>query len=109
MGSTSGARDQSGNLPEATLGNARREGVADRVEVRTADVRSLPFPDRSFTSSFRTWSFTIWEALPDRAQAIKEIARVLKPSGQALIADIRHGRAYAATFAECGCPDVPAI
>ncbi|MCI4355286.1 MAG: class I SAM-dependent methyltransferase [Thermoplasmata archaeon] len=28
--------------------NARREGVADRVEVRTADMRKIPFPDGAF-------------------------------------------------------------
>src|SRR5204863_957440 len=42
------AEDLSGNRPEATLLNAEREGVADRVEVETADMRDLPFPDGSF-------------------------------------------------------------
>lgn len=42
------ARDLSGNRPEATLKNARLEGVAERVQVETADTRKLPFPDASF-------------------------------------------------------------
>jgi ubiquinone/menaquinone biosynthesis C-methylase UbiE len=45
----------------------------------------------------------------DRAQAIREIARVLKPGGQALIADIRHHGEYAATFRDHGCPEVRRI
>ena len=40
--------DLSDNRPEATLENARLEGVANRVEVHTADMRELPFPDGSF-------------------------------------------------------------
>ena len=42
------AEDLSGNWPEATLENARLEGVLDRVEVKTADMRKLPFDDASF-------------------------------------------------------------
>ena len=42
----------------------------------------------------------------DRAQAISEIARVLKPGGQALIEDIRHHQQYAAVFTKHGCTDV---
>src|SRR6516162_8549825 len=36
------AEDLSGNRPEATLENARREGVGDRVEVKNGDARQLP-------------------------------------------------------------------
>ena len=38
-----------------------------------------------------------------RRQAIGEIARVLKPGGEAIIDDIRHGREYAESFAAHGC------
>src|SRR5262249_42438632 len=44
------AEDLTGNTPEATLENARREGVAGRVDVRTGDMRKMPFPDGSFDS-----------------------------------------------------------
>src|SRR5262249_13617758 len=40
--------DQSGNSREATLTNARIEGVADHVELETGDMRRLPFADASF-------------------------------------------------------------
>jgi hypothetical protein len=39
--------DQSGNSPEATRRNALAEGVADRVELHTADMTALPFEDNS--------------------------------------------------------------
>src|SRR5919206_1513523 len=40
------AEDLSGNRPEATIENAKREGVS--VEVKTADMRKLPFDDGTF-------------------------------------------------------------
>jgi hypothetical protein len=40
--------DQSGNSAEATRRNAVAEGVADRVELHTADMSALPFEDDSF-------------------------------------------------------------
>jgi SAM-dependent methyltransferase len=100
------AEDLSGNRPEAAVENARREGVADRVEVRTADMRQLPFADGSFDVVVSRAAVHNLYAATDRAQAIREVARVLKPGGRALIADIRHGTEYTATFAANGCPSV---
>src|SRR5262245_36557407 len=37
------SEDLTGNTPEATLDNARREDVASRVAVKSADMRQLPF------------------------------------------------------------------
>ena len=39
--------DQTDNSQQNTLRNADLEGVADRVEVRTADITDLPFDDNS--------------------------------------------------------------
>ncbi|HEY2797817.1 MAG TPA: class I SAM-dependent methyltransferase [Thermoanaerobaculia bacterium] len=103
------AEDLSGNRPEATLANARREGVADRVEVRTADMRKIPFPDGAFDAVVSSQAIhNIYDA-GGRAQAIGEIARVLAPGGRALIRDIRHLRDYRATFAAHGIPDVRSL
>jgi ubiquinone/menaquinone biosynthesis C-methylase UbiE len=100
------AEDLSGNRPEAALENARREGVEDRVAVQTADMRQMPFSDNSFDVVVsRAVIHNLYKA-NDRARAIAEIARVLKPGGQALIEDIRHHRRYASIFAQNGCPDV---
>lgn len=97
------AEDLSGNRPEAALENARREGVADRVEVKTADMREIPFPDGSFDVVVSCAAIHNLYSAPDRAKAISEIARVLKPGGTALIDDIRHHGEYAATVAKAGC------
>src|SRR5262249_27655268 len=76
------AEDLSGNTPEATLENARREGVSERVEVQTADMRKLPFPDRSFDVVVSCAAIHNLYHAPDRTKAIVEIARVLKPGGR---------------------------
>lgn len=97
------AEDLSGNRPEATMENAEREGVADRVDVQTADMRKIPFPDATFDVVVSCSAIhNIYDAA-GRRQAIAEIARVLKPGGEAVIDDIRHGREYAASFAANGC------
>ena len=103
------AEDLSGNRPEAPLENARREGVADRVEVKTADMRAIPFPDASFDAVVSCAAIHNLYAQPDRAKAIREIARVLKPGGRAVIDDIRHGREYAAAFQAAGCAQVESV
>ncbi len=100
------AEDLSGNRPDVPLANARLEGVGDRVAVRTADMRSLPFPAASFDVVVSRAAIHNLYAAADRAAAIREIARVLKPGGRAVVADIRHHHEYARTFAENGCGEV---
>jgi ubiquinone/menaquinone biosynthesis C-methylase UbiE len=86
------AKDQSGNRPEATLANARAEGVADRVEVHTGDARQLPFADDTFDVVVSHWVVHNLDQPFDRARALNEMARVLKPGGWLLIADIENHR-----------------
>jgi ubiquinone/menaquinone biosynthesis C-methylase UbiE len=100
------AEDLTGNRPEATLENARLEGVADRVEVHTADMRKMPFPDGTFDVIVSNVAIHNLYQPAEREQAVAEIARVLKPGGQVLINDIRHGDEYAAAFVKHGCADV---
>ena len=100
------SEDLSGNRADVPLRNAERENVKERVTVQTADMRRLPFDADSFDVIVSRAAVHNLYAAADRATAIREIARVLKPGGQALIADIRHHREYAMTFAENGCRDV---
>ncbi len=98
--------DLSGNRPEATLENARLEGVADRIEVHTADMRKIPFPDGAFDAVLSMMAIHNIYSAPGRADAIAEICRVLKPGGTVLIVDIRHIRQYAAALRAGGCTSV---
>lgn len=96
------AVDLSDNRAENTLRNAEAEGVADRIEVRGEDARTMSFPDQVFDVVV---SNLCLHNIPDaagRAAACREIARVLKPGGTALLSDFRHTREYAAALAVAG-------
>ena len=80
-------RDQSGNSPEVTLANAAAAGVADRVEVHTADMTALPFPDGSFDVVTSALAIHNIPSRDGRHRAVDEAMRVLRPGGQLLIAD----------------------
>jgi SAM-dependent methyltransferase len=98
--------DLSQNRPDAPLENARREGVADRVDVETADMRKMPFASNTFDFVVsRAAIHNLYDAR-DRASAIAEIVRVMKPGGQAVIEDIRHLQQYEDVFAEQGCSEI---
>jgi SAM-dependent methyltransferase len=98
--------DLSGNRPEATLENARRAGVAERVDVKDADARHLPFPDATFDVIVSSLALHNIPTRADREQALREIARVLKPGGHVALLDIQHTRDYARVLEQCGLSDV---
>lgn len=94
-------RDLSGNHPNATLQNAIKEGVMDRVEVYTADSRNLPFENSTFDVVLSSLAIhNIHEAKFDeyskreREKAIHEAVRVMKPGGVLLIWDIYSAPEY---------------
>ncbi|HEX9067674.1 MAG TPA: class I SAM-dependent methyltransferase, partial [Ktedonobacterales bacterium] len=81
-------RDQSANTPEATLTNARVEGVADRVSVLTGDMRALPLVDASVDCVVSSLAIHNLHGRDDRRRAIKELVRVLRPGGRIALLDI---------------------
>jgi arsenite methyltransferase len=94
--------DLSGNRPEAVAANASREGVAGRVDARTADMRELPFANASIDTVISSTAIhNIYDA-SERNRAIDEIVRVLRPAGQVMIDDIRHVAAYAQRLRDAG-------
>ena len=98
--------DLSGNHPDAALENARREGVADRVTISTADMRQIPFPDGHFDVIVSKEAIHNLYQANERAAAVREIARVLKPGGACILADVRHEAEYASVLRASGVTDV---
>jgi len=98
--------DLSGNHPDAALENARREGVSDRVTILTADMRQIPFPDGHFDVIVSKEAIHNLYQANERAAAVREIARVLKPGGACILADVRHEAEYASVLRASGVTDV---
>ena len=99
-------RDQSGNSPEAALGNAKLEGVEERVEVRDGDLRDLPFEDETFDVVLSGLVLHNIHDREEREGAVRELARVLKPDGRLAIVDIWNTDEYARVLRESGVEDV---
>jgi arsenite methyltransferase len=99
-------QDLSGNNPDAARENARREGVADRVTIKTADMRQIPFPDGHFDVIVSNGAIHNLYKAKERETALREIARVLKPGGACILADVRHERQYTSVLRASGVTDV---
>lgn len=99
-------QDQSGNARRVTLQNAEREGVADRVKVHDGDARRLPFDDGCFDVVV---SSLVVHNIPDaagRADAMREMTRMLRPGGRLALLDFRHTARYAETLRAAGLASV---
>jgi SAM-dependent methyltransferase len=100
------SQDLSGNNPEAALSNAKAEGVAARVKVESADARKLPFGASSFDVVVSSLAIHNIASSQERAKALREIVRVLKPGGRVAIFDIFHASEYAKALQQLGLIDV---
>ena len=82
------------------------EGVADRVELHTCDLRELPFEDNGFDVVLSNFAIHNISGRAGREKAISEAVRVLRPGGRLLIVDVRGTRQYQAQLAKLGMYDV---
>jgi arsenite methyltransferase len=99
--------EQSGNHLEVTRRNAELEGVSDRVELHTGDMRDMPFGDASVDVVVSSLAIHNIADNDGRLQALDEAVRVLKPGGKLVIADIRYVMdGYAARLGGLGMGDV---
>jgi SAM-dependent methyltransferase len=94
--------DQTHNSPHDTLDNASLEGVADRVEVHTADITDLPFDDGSVDVIVSSLVVHNIPTQAGRERAISEAARVLRPGGRLVLADIWATRRHVRQLRELG-------
>ena len=94
--------DQTDNSPSATLANAALEGVADQVEVHTADMTALPFADESVDVIVSSLAIHNIPTREGRRKALDEAVRVLRPGGRLAIADLWETRRHASGLRELG-------
>jgi SAM-dependent methyltransferase len=72
------------NTPARIRANARAAGVEDRLDVRTGDMRALPFEAGSFDAAVSVASIDHLNAEGVR-RALGEAHRVLRPGGEILL------------------------
>lgn len=98
--------DQTDNSQQATLANAVAEGVADRIEVHTADMTALPLADDSVDVIVSNLAIHNIGGHAGRRQALDEAVRVLRPGGRLAIADLWETRQHAERLRELGWRNV---
>jgi arsenite methyltransferase len=94
--------DLSGNNMQNLVRNLELEGVREKTEAKNEDAQKMSFPDASFDVVLSNACLHNIYNKPGRAQACAEIARVLKPSGIAVISDFRHMSEYRGVFSKLG-------
>jgi SAM-dependent methyltransferase len=99
--------DLSGNTRERTLRNAEIEGVKDKVEVLDGDATQMKFADGTFDVVVSNLVIHNIPSREGRDKACREIARVLKTGGVAVISDFIKTRQYQSEFEKAGLKIAP--
>ncbi len=100
------AEDQTGNSAATTLANAKVEGVAAKVEVKSGDMRKMPFPDRTFDAVVSSLAIHNVFGFSGRSKAVQEIDRVTKPGGRVALLDFQRTDEYATVLRNLNWQDV---
>lgn len=77
--------------PKLAYRNAEIEGVRNKVEFKTGNALAIPFPDDTFDLVVAASLLVSFWREPKRIQCLKEIFRVLRPSGKLLVMEIPRG------------------
>src|ERR1700722_16878965 len=94
--------DMGGNSAAATQHNLDLEGVSSLCTLISQPAQEMPFPDATFDVIVSNLCIhNIYDA-PTRHQALRQIVRVLKPGGIALISDYKRTGEYAEEFSKAG-------
>lgn len=94
--------DLSGNARTKTEAVLAQEGVADRCRLLERPAQETGLPDASFDVILSNLCLHNISARGERDAACREIARLLKPGGVAIISDFRNTGQYAKVFEAAG-------
>lgn len=95
-------QDLSGNAREQTLRNVELEGVSGRAEVKNGDATAMQFPDSTFDVVLSNLCIHNIPSREGRDRACREIVRVLKPGGKAILSDFKNTANYCKVFHSAG-------
>ena len=94
--------DMGGNSESATRRNLELEGISARCTLVSEPAQTMGFPDASFDLIVSNLCLHNIYDRPSRMAALRQIVRVLKPDGEALISDYKHTAEYATEFRKHG-------
>jgi arsenite methyltransferase len=86
--------DLSSNARERTEANLALEGVAQKCELVSEGAQAMSFPDGSFDVVVSNLCLHNIYDKDERRKAVLEIARVLKPGGEAILSDYKKTGEY---------------
>jgi SAM-dependent methyltransferase len=90
--------DLSGNALDRTERNLAFEGVTEKCSLASEGAQKMSFPNESFDVILSNLCLHNIYDQPTRLQACKEIVRVLKTGGMAIISDYKSTNEYAKAF-----------
>jgi ubiquinone/menaquinone biosynthesis C-methylase UbiE len=96
------ASDLSGNARSRTEAVIAQEGVADRCRLLESPAQDTGLPDASFDVIVSNLCLHNISAREERDAACREIVRLLKPGGVAIISDFKNTGRYAKVFEAAG-------
>jgi len=95
-------QDLSDNTKGALLTNARSEKVEDRLEVVSDDICTTTLASDSFDLVLSNLCLHNLATADNRTEACRQILRVLRPGGIAIISDFKYTATYSKKFHEAG-------
>jgi ubiquinone/menaquinone biosynthesis C-methylase UbiE len=96
------SEDLSNNTAAKARANAVAEGVADKIEIRNENICSTTFQEGQFDVILSNLCLHNISDKNERQRACREIGRILKPKGVALISDFIHTGEYSKEFEKQG-------
>lgn len=94
--------DLSNNTVDMAKINVQLEGVSDKVEIKNENIMSTSFPDNYFDVVVSNLCLHNIKDKAGRQKACREIYRILKPKGAAIISDFKNDKEYREEFEKSG-------